>query len=99
MTNHFETIRDLQNDSALMDALAAAETPEAVQAAFAQKGIEVSLEDAGDALARVEAGDELTDEELTEVAGGIAWELVTLGALLFFLLGVAGGAKCKKKKK
>ena len=59
-------LKEAEKDEALVKALETADSPEAVIALAAEKGLELSAED----LTADKAAAELDDEELDEVAGG-----------------------------
>lgn len=97
------TIREVFSDENFVKGLFELETPEAVQMALRQKDIQLSTEDImkiRDLLSkRLESGEELSDEELEGVAGGVVFECVVgglfVGALIIGLIagaGAVGGA-------
>lgn len=62
-------------------------------------GVEVSLEDAAEALDFEQKRDgEISEEDIEAVTGG-GLSLLGLGVLLTFMLGFSRGSRCNKKKK
>ena len=96
---------ELTKDSALLEELSKANTPEMIQAAFEKKGINLEVEEAQEILNRADSQDELSEDDLSNVAGGFA-EIVGLICLLAFVVGFARSvntpcdtkAKSKKSK-
>ena len=80
------TIRQVFNDEEFVKGLFALETPEAVQAALRGRDVEMTMEEIRQVrellVKRLETGEELTEEELTQVAGGV---IIAGGRLRLFL--------------
>ncbi len=85
-----ERIKELFSDEAFVKEVLALETPEEVQAAFAEKDVDLSvaeIQKAYEILSEHE-GEELSEEDLEQVAGG---ELIVLLAVaLACALGTCG---------
>lgn len=89
---------ELKNDSAFMDRVLEIETPDGLAALFAEKGIELSAEEAKYAYSVFQGvdEDEMTIDDLSNVSGGVPIT-ITAGALIVIaLIGFARGARCKK---
>jgi ATP-dependent RNA circularization protein (DNA/RNA ligase family) len=69
-----EKLNELLQDESIVRELVAKENAEDVQKFLADKGVEVSIEDINairdGVLARVENNDEMSDDQLEQVAGG-----------------------------
>jgi len=96
-----DTIEELKKDELFMSRLAKMTDPKEVVDIFAEKGIEISEEEASLALTKVEedSADELTDESLEKVSGGS----ITLGLMLGFaglvaVISFARGINASEKK-
>ncbi len=86
-----ERMRELANDKAFMEMVLGLETPEEVQDAFAEKDVDLSIAEIQKVyeLLSEHAGEELTEEDLEQVAGGeIISALIITGLILF---GAAAG--------
>ncbi|MBO6159501.1 MAG: Nif11-like leader peptide family RiPP precursor [Firmicutes bacterium] len=73
MNATLQQVQLVMADEAFVEKISAMEDPEQVQAAFADKGIDFSLEEI-DAIARksaADADDELNEDDLVDVAGGV----------------------------
>jgi len=68
-----EKMQELFKDEKFVEALAGAQSPEAVQALFANNGLELTIDEIMTLKAQLkqEAGEELDDDELALVAGGV----------------------------
>ena len=91
-----EKLLDVFSDEKFLDKLFAAETAEAAQAAFAEKGLEFSHEqimELRDAIAGAEGG-EVSDDQMEQVAGGsvVVISTIAVAAAKACAIGVASGA-------
>lgn len=80
MDTRVELAQKALEDKAFVEKLLSLEEPEDVQKAYAEKGVELSLEEVklmGQMLASDKTGDELNVEQLDAVAGGIALATIT----------------------
>ncbi len=86
-----QRIQELANDKAFVEMVLALETPEEVQAAFEEKDVELSIAEIQkvyEVLSKHE-GEELTEEDLENVAGGELF--VVFMVCLLTGIGLAGG--------
>lgn len=90
-----EKIKALMEQEGFVEKMLACEEPEDVQKLFGDNGVELSLEDVkaiGKALDRMDAqSGELAEEDLQEVAGGVAISSVIIGTIAT-IVGTAGAA-------
>lgn len=91
---------ELMKDEALLAELAEASTPEMIQDTFLKKGIELTADEAQQVLDQADSDEELSEKELTDVAGGFA-EVFGLVCALAFVVGFARSVNkpCKSTKK
>lgn len=87
-----KVIEQLKEDKEFLAKLGACKDEAEAQAVFASKGIQVSQEELK-AILSGEDSEELGEEQLDAVAGGIG--IVAGIAALCFLAGLAKGLKCK----
>lgn len=84
-------------DESFVKRLSTAETPEEAQAALQEKGIEMNMDDVRrlpDELKRMRGnGDELTEDELEDVAGGMTYPVIRVVVSAAVLRAV--GTACK----
>lgn len=84
-------------DESFVKRLSTAETPEEAQAALQEKGIEMNMDDVRrlpDELKRMRGnGDELTEDELEDVAGGMTHPVISVVVSAAVLRAV--GTACK----
>jgi lactobin A/cerein 7B family class IIb bacteriocin len=74
-----EKIKELFSDEAFVDSILEMETPEEVQKALSDKGVELSLEEIGTIKDTLASSDgELSENELEEVAGGVVITATTV---------------------
>ncbi len=106
LTEEEAKLNVLKDDEAFMKKVIASETPEEIQKLFAEQGVDWTIEEVMEFVKNVRnttakvlnATDELTEEELAEIAGGVS----LLGkiaayigtALVAAVIGVAFGAAC-----
>ena len=78
MNTSIDYIKEVMQDQAFVERICSMTEPEEVQSAFAEKGIDLTLEQINQiAMMATEENDkELTEKELDEVAGGVFWEAV-----------------------
>ena len=84
-----ERMDEIFKDDKYVETLLAMETPEEMQNALAEKGVEVSLEEvvqAKNLVSQYQAG-ELTEEELEKVAGGISGGAKAMNGLIGKVVG------------
>lgn len=84
-----ERLEEVFEDDQFVEALLAMETPEEMQNALAEKGIEVSLEEimqVRDLVSRFQGG-ELTEDELESVAGGMSGGAKAMNGLISKVIG------------
>ena len=77
----------LFEDDSFNQSVADATSAEEIRESFSQKGVEISVEDAGKILSQlseIKNGDTLTEEDLDQVAGGF-------GPVVLLVAGVAVG--------
>jgi len=98
-------IEDLKNDREYLDKLAAQDTPEKIQATFAEKGIELTLEEVKTIIVGVvdslDNSETLDEVMLENVSGGFVATSTLIGFGCFVLLsatGVAIGWRAARKK-
>lgn len=69
-------LKEAFNDKGFVEKVSALDTPEEVQAALKERGIDFSVEEVvalREAVEKAgERGDDLTDEELEEITGGVS---------------------------
>jgi predicted ribosomally synthesized peptide with nif11-like leader len=89
-------VKEVFADEKFAKSLLELETPEEVQSALKARGIEASREEilgVRDALVKaIEKGGTLSDEELENVAGGVAFLAAPLIAIVIAATGGAGAA-------
>ena len=87
MENRLELIKNAMEDKAFVEKIAAMDDGLDVQAAFSEKGIEMTLEEIAQiaAIAFGDKSDELEESALEAVAGGVLAEIaiVAAGVALF----------------
>ncbi|MDY2700265.1 MAG: Nif11-like leader peptide family natural product precursor [Lachnospiraceae bacterium] len=84
-----ERMDEVFKDDKFVETLLAMETPEEMQNALAEKGVEVSLEEvvqAKNLVSQYQAG-ELTEEELENVAGGMSGGAKAMNGLISKVVG------------
>ena len=85
--NNIEKIKELMNDKEFVAKIATMEEPEDVQTAFAEQGVDFSLEQINQIAELVmnDNAEELNEDALEAVAGGILAEIaiVASGVALF----------------
>lgn len=88
-------VQEVLNDEVFVKNLLAMETPEEVQAALQAKDIDFSVEEIvtirDTVVQKLAAGDELSDEDLENVAGGLVTGIL-MGTVIVGLVGIIGGA-------
>ncbi len=90
-------IETLMREEAFSAKLKACESAQEVSDLFAAEGIEVSAEDLEAGVAAMEAnGGEFSEEELDNVAGGVAGTTFLVGCILFSAAELAGAYYCAK---
>lgn len=78
-----QQIQELFSDEAFVTSILEMETPEEVQAALADKGLELSLEEISSIQNTLNTNEgELSEDELENVAGGIAITTVICGLII-----------------
>lgn len=80
MDQRIELAQKALEDKAFVEKLLSMEAPEDVQKAFAEKGVELTLEEVklmGQMLASEKGNEELDADQLDAVAGGIALATIT----------------------
>lgn len=100
-----DKLEEVKKDEAFMKMLGEQDTPEKIQAAFATKGIEFTLDEVKAIVVAVvdqaENNGELNEENLNEVSGGFIISATAIGTALALGgigLGVAIGWLAAKKK-
>lgn len=87
MENEIYSLKELMKDEKFVSAIAAMEDPADVQKAFAEKGFQFTIEQINKMaeMALSTTSDELTQEQMDNVAGGILSEIaiVASGIALF----------------
>lgn len=77
-----EKLTELMKDKEFVKKILEMETPEEVQKALAEKGVDLSIEQIEDIrkgiIARVSSEEEMSDEQLEQVAGGFIGDLINL---------------------
>ena len=79
MNNSIEKVQEIMKDMDFVNALLELDAPEDVQAAFEKKGVNLSIaeiEQIGKAISESCDGDEISEDMLDNVSGGIALETV-----------------------
>ena len=99
-----EKIKEVFSDEEFVKSLVAMETPEEVQKALAEKGIDLSIDEikAVAELLEKRANGELTDEDLENVAGGLGaiTALVIYGvSMAAFIAGSAAVNAVKRRRR
>ena len=86
-----ERIREVFSDKEFLTELIAMEVPEEIQTALAEKGIDYTVDEICTMKKMVEkgiekavSGEELTEEELGEVAGGNPLLIIPIALVVFF---------------
>lgn len=102
MDNRVEKIRELLADPAFGEEIKDLQELEEFQAAFRRHGVEMTLQETDSVLLQAAAsnGEDLTEEQLEQVAGGFAVTgalLIGGGILLCYGVGWAVGRYIKKK--
>ncbi len=85
-------IKELFSDEAFLASILSLETPEEVQAALKEKGLDISLEEVNkiaQGITKMRDGT-LSDDQLDDVSGGFAIALAT-GVSIYSVLFTAGG--------
>lgn len=84
-----ERIKEVFSDEAFLKELFSKETPEEVQVLLAEKDIALSIDEIvklreilEKKLQQAQSGEEISDDDLEEVAGGV-YDLIALGVVLF----------------
>ena len=87
MENKYIMIEELAKSEEFMKSLSEAITPEDVKSVFAEYGFDMTLEETAAMIELAKAGaeNELSEESLDAVSGGI---IVTLGGWLLFSAGM-----------
>ena len=104
MNETVERVKVLMADPEFVESLTRMEDNTEVQKAFAERGVELSLEDIN-TIAEVAFGSdgELDEAQLEGVAGGVAWEIIAIVAggvkLTFDVLTEVNNQRKKKGKK
>lgn len=82
MNTRQENLKMAMEDREFVARIAAMEEPEDVQKAFAEKGVDFTLEEISQIAEQVMSAnaDELNAEQLDAVAGGAVWEVVIVVA-------------------
>lgn len=82
MSNKMEKITIAMEDREFVARIAAMEEPEDVQRAFAEKGVDFSLEEISQIAEMVMSSnsEELEETQLDAVSGGAVWEVVVVVA-------------------
>ena len=94
-----EQIKELFSDEAFVASVLALDTPEEVQAALKERGLDVTLEEI-DAIQKAlvkKADGELADDDLEDVAGGSLTIMAAIGIASIIGASVAGGIKLGDK--
>lgn len=94
---------ELKKDEVFVSRLSKMTDPKEIVSLLAEKGIIVSEEEASMAIAQVEenAGNELTDESLEKVSGGVSIGMALLGlaAVIAFARGMMDSSNSKRSCK
>lgn len=80
MDKRTEQVKALMEDQEFVNHLLTLESNEEVRKAFAEKGVEFSLEEVEAVAEAAFGGGELDESQLENVAGGIAWEIIAIVA-------------------
>lgn len=101
MENRLELIKSAMEDKAFVEKIAAMDDGLDVQAAFAEKGIEMTLEEIAQiaTIAFGEKSDELEESELDAVAGGVLAEIAIVAAGVAFFANTMAEINKERKAK
>lgn len=88
--NKIEKVQALMNDTEFVKKISAMEDPEDVQKAFAEKGVDFTLDEIGQIAEMVAGneGEELTEGQMDAVSGGILAEIATVAKGIALLGGI-----------
>jgi predicted ribosomally synthesized peptide with nif11-like leader len=80
--NNIEKVQEVMKDVDFVKKISIMEEPEDVQKAFAEKGVNFTLEEIGQIAEMVAAGndDELTEVQMDSVSGGILAEIAIVAS-------------------
>lgn len=80
--NKIEKVQAVMNDAEFVQKISAMEEPIDVQKAFAEKGIDFTLEEIGQIAELVanNEGEELTDSQMNSVTGGVLAEIAIVAS-------------------
>lgn len=86
-------IKEVFSDEAFVKSLVQMDTAEDVQKAVSEKGIDLSIEEINIIQSSLESGEELNEDQLENVAGGIAITAICalIGAITGAVIGVGNG--------
>lgn len=94
-----ELLKEILSDSDFAKSLIEMETPEAVQAALKEKGVELSLADitAIQSILTEQAEGELSEDELENVAGGSLTIMAAIGIASVITASIGGAVSLGNK--
>ena len=94
-----EKVQLVMNDSEFVKKISAMENPEDVQAAFAEEGIDFTIDEIGQIaeLAAQNNGDELTEGQMNSVSGGVLAEIAIVASGIAFLANTMTEVNKKRK--
>lgn len=101
MNNNLENMKAAMEDTAFVEKIVAMEEPEEVQAAFAEKNVDLTLEEINFIAEQVMIGnaEELDEAQLEGVAGGIDPVTCTCAVFTIIRLGCGVMEQVNKSRK